>query len=123
MSRYRGYGNAGNARTYLSRRDEFTMSETEKNEAFTRRRKAAEAAAAAPKALVASTSLFAPMWPSPMSIMRFEAHGTPIPPPPEGYAGPIPEKYAAFIAKAVPAVMMDTEEEEEQEEAAESPSP
>ena len=123
MSRYRGYGNAGNARTYLSSREEFTMSETEKNEAYLRRRKAAEAAAAAPKEAVASTSLFAPIWPSPMAIMRFGAHGTPIPTPPEGYTGPIPEKYAPFIANVGPCAAMDAEEEEEQEEAPESPSP
>lgn len=123
MSRYRGYAKAPGARTYLSSRDEFTMSEDEKNEAYLRRRKAAEAAAAAPKEpRVASTSLYAQMWPSPMAIMRFEAHGTPIPPPPEGYAGPIPEKYAAF-ANPVPCAALEAEEEEEEEEAAESPSP
>ena len=117
MSRYRSYGNARGARTYLSSREEFTMSEPEKNEAFERRRKAAAAAAArAPR--VAETSLSKPMWPSPMSIMRFEMQGTPIPPPPEGYTGPIPEKYADHIAwPAAQKVTIGAEEEEEQEEA------
>lgn len=100
MSRYRSYGKAPGARTYLSSRDEFVMSESEKHEAYERRRKAAAEAeaAAASVSRVAETSLSKPMWPSPMSIMRFELQGTPIPPPPEGYTGHIPAKYAHHIA-------------------------
>ena len=123
MSRYRSYGNARGARTYLSSREEFTMSEDEKNAAFERRRKAAASASAAaltaPK--VASTSLFQSVWPSPMSIMRFEAHGTPIPPPPEGYTGPIPDKYAPHIAW--PASVDATTEADEGEEIEETEAP
>lgn len=44
MSRFRSYGQARGTRTYLSRRDEFRMSEEEKHDAYLRRRAAAEAA-------------------------------------------------------------------------------
>lgn len=119
MSRYRGYGNTKGTRTYLSRREEFTMSDEEKHEAYLRRRKAEEAAAAAPKAPVSPSRLFAPMWPAPMDIMRFRAHGTPIPPPPAGLTGYIPEQYAAF-ANIAPCCPEDAGEEEAE---AESPRP
>ena len=121
MSRYRGYGYARGASTYLSNRDEFTMTEEEKNEAYQRRKKAAEAPVKA--TVLVPISLANPIWPSPMSIMRFEAHGTPIPPPPEGYKGPIPERYAAHIAwPAGAATTVDAEENEERdEEAADAP--
>lgn len=115
MGRYRGYGSARGARTYLSNREEFTMSEAEKHEAFERRKKAAEAAAQV-KPFV-PTALAKPIWPSPVSLMRFEAHGTPIPPPPEGYKGPIPDRYAAHIAWPANVGTMDAEEAEEQEAA------
>ncbi|MFC5512814.1 hypothetical protein ACFPOU_17055 [Massilia jejuensis] len=93
------------------------MSETEKNEAHERRKKAAEAAANEP--VVIPTCLATPIWPSPMSIMRWEAHGTPIPPPPEGYKGQIPERYAAHIAwPAGAGAPSDAVEGEEQEEEA-----
>jgi len=44
MSRFRNYGNARGTRTYLSRRDEFGMSEEEKHAAYLNRKAAAEAA-------------------------------------------------------------------------------
>lgn len=119
MSRYRSYGKAPGARNYLSSREEFTMSEAEKNEAFERRKKAAEAAERE-KAFV-PTTLATPIWPSPKSIMRWEAHGTPIPPPPEGYTGPIPDRYAAHIAWPAPVSMQIDEEECEEGEEAHAP--
>ena len=120
MSRHRSYGNARGARTYLSRREEFTMSEAEKNDAFQRRKRAAEATAKE-KAFVPS-GLATPIWPSPMSIMRFKAHGTPIPPPPEGYTGEIPERYAAHIAwPATATAAIGAEEDEECDEEADAP--
>lgn len=119
MSRYRSYGKAPGARTYLSKREEFTMSDAEKNEAFVRRKKAAEAAA---QKKVFSISPPKPIWPSPISIMHLRAYGTPIPPPPEGYAGPIPEQYAAHIAWPTDAgAVMTSEESEEHEVEAEAP--
>jgi len=44
MSRFRSYGQARGTRTYLSRRDEFGMSEEEKHAAYLKRKAAAEAA-------------------------------------------------------------------------------
>ena len=44
MSRFRSYGNARGTRTYLSRRDEYGMSEEEKHAAYLKRKAAAEAA-------------------------------------------------------------------------------
>lgn len=44
MSRFRSYGNARGTRTYLSRRDEYGMSEEEKHAAYLKRQAAAEAA-------------------------------------------------------------------------------
>lgn len=120
MSRYRSYGKAPGARTYLSRREEFTMNDAEKHEAFVRRKKAAETAAAQKK--VFSIPLPMPMWPSPISIMQWRAHGTPIPPPPDDYAGPIPEQYAAHIAWPNDSgAGMTSEESEEREEEADAP--
>lgn len=119
MSRYRSYGKAPGARTYLTRREEFTMSDAEKDEAFVRRKKAAEAAA---QKKVFSPPPPKPMWPSAMSIQRWRAHGTPIPPPPNDYAGPIPEQYAAHIAWPTDAApVMVAEESEEHEEEADAP--
>lgn len=43
-SRYRDYGRRPGSRTYLSRRDEFGMSEEEKHAAYLRRKAAAESA-------------------------------------------------------------------------------
>lgn len=119
-SRYRGYGNARGARTYLSSRENYVMSETEKNDAHERRKKAAEAAKKEPA--VIATCLSTPMWPSPISIMRFRAHGTPIPPPPPGYKGEIPADYADHIAwPAAAGPSADASEDEEHEEEAEAP--
>jgi len=44
MSRFRNYGNARGTRTYLSRRDEFGLSDEEKHAAYVKRKDAAEAA-------------------------------------------------------------------------------
>lgn len=119
MSRYRSYGKAPGARTYLSRREEFTMSDAEKHEAFVRRKKAEEAAA---QKKVFSIPAPKPMWPSPISIMQWRAHGTPIPPPPDDYAGPIPDQYADHIAWPTYAgAVMTSEESEEHEEEADAP--
>lgn len=113
-SRYRGYGNMRGARTYLSSRENYIMSETEKNDTHERRKKAAEAAEKEP--VVIATCLSSPIWPSPKSIMMFRAHGTPIPPPPAGYKGEIPADYADHIAWPAGAG-----EEEEHKEEAEAP--
>lgn len=43
MGRYRSYGNARGAQTYLSRRDEFDLSEEDKHKAYLRRQAAARA--------------------------------------------------------------------------------
>lgn len=119
-SRYRGYGNMRGARTYLSSRENYVMSETEKNDAHERRKKAAEAAAKEP--VVITTCLSTPMWPSPKSIMMFRAHGTPIPPPPPGYKGEIPPDYVDHIAwPAGAGPTADACENEEHEEEAEAP--
>lgn len=117
MSRYRNYGKAPGARTYLSKREEFTMSDAEKDEAFVRRKKAAEAAGQKKAFSIPPPK---PIWPSPISIMHLRAYGTPIPPPPEGYAGPIPEQYAAHIAwpakVGAASVAAENGEQEEEEE-------
>lgn len=44
MSRFRGYGNARGTRTYISRREEYFLTEAEKHEAYLRRKAADEAA-------------------------------------------------------------------------------
>jgi hypothetical protein len=43
MGRFRNYGNARGARTYLSRRDEYSLSDDEKHEAYKRRSSAIQA--------------------------------------------------------------------------------
>lgn len=43
MGRFRSYGNARGARTYLSRREEYSLSDDEKHEAYKRRSSAIQA--------------------------------------------------------------------------------
>ncbi|MFJ1470164.1 hypothetical protein [Massilia orientalis] len=116
MSRYRNYGQARGTRTYLSRREEFGMSEEEKHAAYLRRKTAEEAAK---KAGVGRPLMpYMPAGPTACEVARAMAE--------EQVQATAPRAVSVAPAHPVPQsgdLFAGLESEEEEEELGEVPAP
>lgn len=128
MGRFRSYGNARGARTYLSRREEYALSDDEKHEAYKRRSSAIQAPVkpmAIPKLVPVQ-----PFWAPTVDYDAMLAASEPAPeykptaaPTPAPAMGPAraPMEAAPRIAAQTLDLFSESEEDDEEEGASEAP--
>ncbi len=128
MGRFRSYGNARGARTYLSRREEYALSDDEKHEAYKRRSSAIQAPVkpmAIPKLVPVQ-----PFWAPTVDYDAMLAASEPAPvykptaaPTPAPAMGPAraPMQATPMTAPQTLDLFAESEEDDEEEGASEAP--